>query len=87
MSAVSTFVAMVLGLFALVAGAYAAGRKTSKVKQENADLKEEVKEAEQLVEEIKIVNEVKNEVAAMDDTELRDAGYKWVRNRPKDGRP
>jgi biopolymer transport protein ExbB/TolQ len=66
--------------------AYRAGKQTVEAKSQADELAQQLKETEKLVEQVKLVEEVKHEVAAMDDDELRDAGYRWVRNRPEDGR-
>jgi len=83
---ISLIGAALLAVLGVAIGSYLAGRKTMKVEQDVDELKEQVREAEKLIEEIKIVEEIRNEVAAMDDDQLRDAGYQWVRNRREDGR-
>jgi len=83
---ISLIGAALLAVLGVAVGSYLAGRKTMKVEQDVDELKEQVREAEKLIEEIKIVEEIRNEVAAMDDDQLRDAGYQWVRNRREDGR-
>lgn len=83
---ISLIGAALLAVLGVAVGSYLAGRKTMKVEQDVDELEEQVREAEKLIEEIKIVEEIRNEVAAMDDDQLRDAGYQWVRNRREDGR-
>lgn len=77
---------MTAAVITAVMWAYFAGRKSAEEKAKVETLEERVKEAKKLITEINLVEEVKHEVAAMDDDELRDAGYQWVRNRRTDGR-